>query len=141
MSSKFTKFAGQCPNGKLQPWPQFSSIAFLLFLRFSRSTHWGGRFFRTSAAAREGLRFDYRLLAAFLLTLSIHLLTFLMAYSLARALQIPITYLQVIVVCSAVTFCVVLPVTINGHGLWSAPGRIWFLTRRDRRISPAVSAR
>jgi uncharacterized membrane protein YbhN (UPF0104 family) len=94
-----------------------TAIALWLILRAVRLTHWGGRVFRTLAAARENLHFDLRLLAALSLAIVIHLLTFLVAYSLAKALQIPITYLQVIVIGSAVAFCIALPVTINGHGL------------------------
>jgi uncharacterized membrane protein YbhN (UPF0104 family) len=94
-----------------------AAIALWLILHLLHLTHWEGRVFRTLAAARENLRFDRRLLAAFSLTIVIHLLTFLVAYSLAKALQIRITYLQVIVIGSAVAFCIALPVTINGHGL------------------------
>jgi len=61
--------------------------------------------------------FVRRLLAAVSLAIVIHLLKFLVAYSLAKALQIPITYRQVIVIGSAGAFCITLPVTINGHGL------------------------
>jgi uncharacterized protein (TIRG00374 family) len=94
-----------------------AAIALWLVLRRLRLTHWGGRVFRTLAAVRENLHFDRRLLAAVSLAIVIHLLTFFVAYSLAKALQIQITYLQVIVIGSAVAFCIALPVTINGHGL------------------------
>jgi glycosyltransferase 2 family protein len=94
-----------------------AALALWLILRRLRLTYWGGRAFRTMAAARDNLRFDGRLVAAVSLAIVNHLLTFFVAYSLAKALQVPITYLQVIVIGSAVACCIALPVTINGHGL------------------------
>jgi uncharacterized protein (TIRG00374 family) len=91
-------------------------VAGLLF-RTLRLTFWGGRLVRTLAAAKDNFTFNRSLLAAILLAFAIHLLNFLIAYFFARALGISITYLQVLVIVPVVIFLVMLPVTINGHGL------------------------
>jgi hypothetical protein len=45
------------------------------------------------------------------------LVNILTAYLFARALGISLTYLQAFLIVPVVAFCVMLPVTINGHGL------------------------
>lgn len=91
-------------------------LVWLLFLVI-RSTFWGGRLIRTLAAAKEKFSFDRRLLAAFLLALAMHVLYVVIAYLFAKALGISITYLQVLIIIPTIAFFVMLPVTINGHGL------------------------
>jgi len=93
------------------------AAAVWLIGRFLRSTHWGGRLARTFAAARNHLSFNRGLLAAVLLAAALHLLNILIAYLFARALGISLTYLQVLLIVPVVAFFVMLPVTINGHGL------------------------
>jgi glycosyltransferase 2 family protein len=100
----------------------FISLAMLalatgLLFRAIRSTLWGGRLVRTLAAAKDNLSLNQRLLAAVLLAFAIHLTNFLIAYLFARALGISITYLQILIIVPVVLFFVMLPITINGHGL------------------------
>lgn len=59
----------------------------------------------------------FNLLGAVFLAFAIHLLNFLTIYLFARALHIPISYGQVLLMMPVVLFLVLLPVTINGHGL------------------------
>lgn len=94
-----------------------ATLAAGLVFRTLRSTFWGGRLVRTLSAAKNNFSFNRSLLAAILLAFAIHLLNFLIAYFFARALGISITYLQVLVIVPVVIFLVMLPVTINGHGL------------------------
>lgn len=94
-----------------------AALAAGLLFRTLRSTFWGGRLLRTLIAAKNNFSFNRRLLAAVLLAFAIHLVNFLIAYFFARALGISITYLQVLVIVPVVIFLVMLPVTINGHGL------------------------
>jgi uncharacterized protein (TIRG00374 family) len=89
----------------------------LMLVRLVRSTFWGGRLARTLTAAKDSLIFDQSLLAAFSMSFAMHLLTVLSTYVFARALGLSITYLQVLVMVPIVAFLVMLPVTINGHGL------------------------
>jgi uncharacterized protein (TIRG00374 family) len=102
-------------------WILFLGIAALagaaLLFRTLRSTFWGGRLVRTLVAAKNNLSFNRRLLAAVFLAFAIHLINFFIAYLFARALGISITYLQVLVIVPVVIFLLMLPVTINGHGL------------------------
>ncbi len=88
-----------------------------LLVRFLRSTHWGERPIATLKTARGNLSFNRSLLAAVLLAFAIHLANFLVVYFLARALGISITRLQILLMMPVVLFLVMLPVTINGHGL------------------------
>jgi uncharacterized protein (TIRG00374 family) len=91
-------------------------VAWLMF-RLIRSTHWGGRVIRTLAAVKDNLSFNWGFLAAILLAFAIHLANFSIAYLFARALGISITYLQILLMMPVVLFLVLLPITINGHGL------------------------
>lgn len=90
--------------------------AWLLF-RFLHFSPWGGRLVRTFAAAKDTLSFRWSLLTAILLAFALHLVNFFIAYLFARALGISITYLQVLIIAPTVALFVMLPVTINGHGL------------------------
>ena len=91
-------------------------VAWLMF-RLIRSTHWGGRVIRTLAAVKDNLSFNWGFLAAILLAFAIHLANFSIAYLFARALGISITYLQILLMMPVLLFLVLLPITINGHGL------------------------
>ena len=88
-----------------------------LLLRRTRNTIWGGRLRRTLAAARRGLILDWRWATAFFLALAMHLLTITIAWLFARALGLSITYLQVFLIVPVTAVIVMLPLTINGHGL------------------------
>ena len=55
--------------------------------------------------------------AAIVLSLLIHLGNFLAVYLLARALGIGISFSQVLLMMPVVLFVIMLPLTINGHGL------------------------
>lgn len=66
---------------------------------------------------REALRPSRYLAAGFGLALAVHLLTFLSFYLFARALGIGISYTQVLMIVPVILLMVLLPVTVNGHGL------------------------
>jgi uncharacterized protein (TIRG00374 family) len=90
--------------------------AFLL----SRTPHgvlWTGRLLRTLRSARSAFRFDGRWLMAFCWAVAMHLLTVLIAYLFAKSLGISITPVQMLIVVPVVAVFIMLPVTINGHGL------------------------
>ena len=90
--------------------------AWLLY-RPMRSTLWGGRLFRTLEAAKGHLSINRGFLAAILLSFALHLINFSIAYFFARALGLSISYLQILLMMPVVLFLVLLPITINGHGL------------------------
>jgi uncharacterized protein (TIRG00374 family) len=93
------------------------ALAASILFRKIRSTLWGGRLIRTLAAAKNNLSLSGKMVAAVSLAFAQHLLNFLVAYIFAKALGISITYLQVAIMVPVVLFLIMLPVTINGHGL------------------------
>lgn len=72
---------------------------------------------RTLRAARGALSWNFNLLAAVLLAFVIHCLSFLSVFCLARALGVAITYPQVLLMMAVVLLVIMVPLTINGHGL------------------------
>jgi uncharacterized protein (TIRG00374 family) len=92
-------------------------LAAAISFRAFRSTLWGGRLLRTLAAARSHLSLNPKVLAAVALAFTLHLLNFLIAYLFARALGMSTTYLQIAIIVAVVMLLIMLPVTINGHGL------------------------
>ena len=107
--------------GKMLGWLLAAGAVMLivgwLMFRLLRSTHWGGRVVRTLTAVKENLSFSWGLLAAISLAFAIHLVNFSASYLFARALGISISYLQILLMLPVVLFLILLPVTINGHGL------------------------
>ena len=88
-----------------------------LGVRMLRRTQLHGRVVRTLAATRNALAWNGRLLIAVVLAFAIHLLNFLIIYFFARADGISITFPQVALMMPVILFLVMVPVTINGHGL------------------------
>lgn len=83
----------------------------------TRATLWGGRLVRTLEAARGMVRSKGELLLAATMAFALHFLNFTVVYCFAMALGLSITYLQILTIVPVVVFFVMLPVTINGHGL------------------------
>lgn len=103
-------------------WLLLAGSAFLIILawllvRRARAATWSGRVLRTLAAARTSLVFDDRWFVAFSVSLAMHLLTILTAYLFSRALGLSITYLQMLEMIPVISIFIMLPITINGHGL------------------------
>lgn len=92
-------------------------LAGVLVYRLLRDTEWHGRIARTLAAAAKNLTLNWNLALAVALAFAIHLLSFMGVYLFARALRIPITYGQVLLMMPVIVFLLLIPVTINGHGL------------------------
>jgi len=93
------------------------AAALWVMFRLFHSTRLAGRVVRTLAAVKDNLSLNWGFLAAVLLAFAIHLTNFTMAYLFARSLGISITYLQILLMLPIVLFLVLLPITINGHGL------------------------
>jgi uncharacterized protein (TIRG00374 family) len=89
----------------------------ILLLRMTRSTLWGGRLIRTLGAAKRNFSFDWKLLMAFTLALCMHLLYVVIAFLFAKALGASITFIHILTIMPVVALFVMLPLTINGHGL------------------------
>jgi hypothetical protein len=64
-----------------------------------------------------GLKPSPGLAAGVSLAFAMHVLNFLMVYLFSQALGMSITFLQVFAMMPVVIFFIMLPVTINGHGL------------------------
>jgi len=84
----------------------------------------GGRFANFLAAvaaavavARRSVRVNRLTVAAAALALATHLGNFLAVFLLARALHIGITFPQTLLMMPVVLLVIMLPITINGHGL------------------------
>ena len=93
-----------------------AAIGWLAF-RFLRATHWLGRLQRTLIAAKKSFELNANLLAAVGMSFAIHLLNFFIVYLFANSLGIGISYFQILLILPVVLFLLLLPVTINGHGL------------------------
>ncbi len=93
-----------------------SSIAWWM-RRGRREPVWIGRVRRTLAATKNHFVLSCGLWWAVVLAFGIHFLSFLILFCFARSLQIGITYGQILLIMPVVLFAVLLPVTINGHGL------------------------
>jgi uncharacterized membrane protein YbhN (UPF0104 family) len=95
----------------------FVVVAAWFVFRRARGTLWGGRLRRTLSAAKGSFTFDWRLLAAFCVSLAMHLVTILIPYLFAKALGLSLTGRQALLIVPVVALFVMLPLTINGHGL------------------------
>jgi uncharacterized membrane protein YbhN (UPF0104 family) len=95
----------------------FSVVLAPFLFRAIRGTVWGGRLLRTITAAKNSFTFDGGSFTAFLLALTMHLLMVLIGYLFARALGMDVSYLQILVMLPVIALFVMLPITINGHGL------------------------
>jgi uncharacterized membrane protein YbhN (UPF0104 family) len=94
-----------------------ASVSGWLAFRFLRATHWLGRLQRTLAASKKSFELNRNLLAAVVLSFGIHFLNFLIVFLFARSLGIGISYAQVLLIMPVVLLLVMMPVTVNGHGL------------------------
>lgn len=113
---------GKSPSGR------FTALALLVFaiiaasgawllFRLTRTTHWPDRLRRTIAAAKTNLTLSRETLIALAGAFALHFLNFFTIYLFARALGIAITYSQILLMMPVVLFVVLLPITINGHGI------------------------
>ena len=94
-----------------------ATVAGWVLFRFLRTTHWLGRLQRTLLASKKSFALNRNLLAAVVLSFGIHFLNFLMVFLFARSLGIGISYPQVLLIMPVVLLLVMMPVTVNGHGL------------------------
>jgi hypothetical protein len=82
---------------------------------------WAGRWLtrgrEMAAALRAGFRPSRALGAALLLALTVHLLALGSCYQFCRALQIPASFGQVMLIWPVTMLAMLLPLTVNGHGL------------------------
>jgi uncharacterized membrane protein YbhN (UPF0104 family) len=70
-----------------------------------------------AATLQAGFRLRPALGAALLLALAVHLMALASCYQFCRALQIPASFGQIMLVWPVTTLAVLLPLTVNGHGL------------------------
>lgn len=101
-------FGGVLILGLLAAWGLFA---------LARATPWREHIERTLLSARSIFTSGPECLAAIALAFAIYLANFLVVYLFARSLGIGITPPQVALMVPVILFLVLLPVTINGHGL------------------------
>jgi glycosyltransferase 2 family protein len=82
-----------------------------------RATRLVGRITRTLTAVKANVGLNAASAAAFALALLLHCVNFLTLYCFSRALDVTITYWQVLLMMPVLFFLMMLPITINGHGL------------------------
>lgn len=96
----------------------FAAIAAaLLVITVFHDASWFGKLQRTLRAARTNIALGPQLLAVAALAFGIHVVNFSVVYLFARSLGITISYWQVLLMMPVILFLVMIPVTINGHGL------------------------
>lgn len=93
------------------------ALVTVMTFRLTRGMNLHGRVMRTLAAARKNLVLNDDLVLAVVLSFGIHLLNFAIVYLFARSLQMSINYSQVLQMMPVVLLLMLLPITINGHGL------------------------
>jgi hypothetical protein len=85
--------------------------------RAAWATPWLGPVQRTLAAVKTSLAPNRTVLAAISLAFAVHLVNFFIVYCFAHALRIRMSYAQVLLMMPVVLLFVMLPITVNGHGL------------------------
>jgi len=88
-----------------------------LLWRFLRLTSLAARIRRVLAGVRQCFSVNQRLVVAFLSAFALHILNFSIVFLFARSLGLTLTYGQVLLMMPVILFLVMIPVTINGHGL------------------------
>jgi uncharacterized membrane protein YbhN (UPF0104 family) len=94
----------------------FAILAFVIW-RIVRTTSLAPRIGRVIAAVRRCFSFNGRLVAAFLSAVALHVLNCTIVFFFARSLGLTLGYGQALQMMPVVLFFVMIPVTINGHGL------------------------
>jgi glycosyltransferase 2 family protein len=95
----------------------FGLVGGWLLWRRLRLTPWAAKLQRLFDAVRACFSPNYRLAVAFSFSFLLHFLNFFVLFLFARSLGISITYGQVLLMMPVILFLVMIPVTINGHGL------------------------
>lgn len=90
--------------------------AWVLWL-FVRRTVFAARVRRVLAGVRQCFRLDARLGIAFASAIALHSLNFTIVFLFGRSLGLTATYSQFLLMMPVILFLVMVPVTINGHGL------------------------
>jgi uncharacterized membrane protein YbhN (UPF0104 family) len=94
-----------------------AGVVGLVAFRMIKRTQLGGKFLRLWLACRETLALNLSLVLAVAFSLAIHLLNFFVIYLFARSLHLTASVGQILLMMPVVLFLVLLPITINGHGL------------------------
>lgn len=89
---------------------------FLLWL-FLRRTSFAARIRRVLAGVRQCFSWNARLVGAFGLALALHTVNFSIVFLFARSLGLTMSYGQTLLMMPVILFLVMIPITINGHGL------------------------
>lgn len=66
---------------------------------------------------REAVTLNKGFREALIFSIAIHALSFLCFFLFARSLGVPISYVQVLIILPVLLLVVLLPITVNGHGL------------------------
>ena len=93
-----------------------AATSYLLWL-FLRRTSFAARIRRVFDGLRQCFSCNGRLLGAFVLALALHTLNFTIVFVFARSLGLTMSYRQALLMMPVILFLVMIPITINGHGL------------------------
>lgn len=92
-------------------------VPFVAWLLFRRSPYWLTRLRHLLSVLRASFRFNGQTLLALVLAAALHLLNFVIFWLFVRALGLEISYGQVLLFMPIVFGLLLVPVTVNGHGL------------------------
>jgi len=111
-------------NGSFQlPWwllfalACITTVACAVVITFCRKPVWQSRFTRLLAVVKASLRPSPSLAAALFLSFVIHCISFAIAYCFAQSLHLTVTVTKIFMFMPVLVFLVMMPVTVNGHGL------------------------
>jgi uncharacterized membrane protein YbhN (UPF0104 family) len=94
-----------------------AAVTGYLLWRFLGRTSLAARVRRVFAGVRRCFSCNARLMGAFILALALHTLNFSIVFVFARSLGLTMSYSQTLLMMPVILFLVMIPVTINGHGL------------------------
>jgi hypothetical protein len=94
-----------------------AGVALAAWFAARHSAVWKPRLQRILDALKTSIRPSPLLAAAIAFSFAIHLLTFFIAYCFAQSLHLDISYGQILLIFPMLMVLMMLPVTVNGHGL------------------------
>jgi hypothetical protein len=93
-----------------------AAIGYFLWV-WLRQTTFAARIRRVFAGVRHCFSFNGRLIVSFALAIALHTLNFSIVFLFARSLGLTLSYAQTLLMMPVILFLVMMPITINGHGL------------------------
>jgi uncharacterized membrane protein YbhN (UPF0104 family) len=94
-----------------------AAILAVALFKIGGSPHWVSRLRQIFSALRTSFTPNRAFFLGLVIAIGVHMLNVTIFFGFARALGIPITYFQAFSFFPIVLFLLLIPVTVNGHGL------------------------